>query len=1008
MISARSASHGRRPRGRPVPVRALPACLVGLLLLGLGSGCESTDASGWQPMDTDEARDATEAIAAAVAELPGAMAADADATDPDAPAALDDAPSADDEYVSPWLDMATARQPASARGELLLAQRQCTNCHAADAAQTRRLQPLTSPRLDAIGARRSTAWLRRLLHDPRSVNPGGHMPDLLAGLPDAERDSVRDDLVAFLASRGGPLQPAGLPAEAWRVEEGQRLHEQLGCRACHAADEQASLSAATTVPALTAELRDPLGLRHAGGMPDMQLSDSEAEALATYLLADQHAAGPRSVARGRGLRVEVFELPTFPDAMPDWSALTPVAVDTVETIDVGPATRDDEFGLRFVGLVRVHPEQLVDGVATFWTRSDDGSRLWIDGQLVVDNDGLHSPITEIDDVPLSAGWHTLVLEFFEAGGGAEVDAGWVDPTDASPVHFRPVDLAHVQRRWGPAPEPRRWTERGDVERGRAHFVQLGCQACHQMDDLGPTPAAPDLDALGATLARRDLAAKQGRMMEPVPEIGCLAETPAPGLPRFGLSLDDRQHLARTLSRLDVLAMPATPAAYVDQVVALRGCTNCHARGSLGPSAEQRARFSGDHDLGDEGRVPPELTGVGARLRPAWLREVLADGAGARPYMHARMPVFGFDDDEVRRLAEAFALADQALVDEPEVVIDAELIEHGRLLAGRDGLSCVSCHTTLGHPGPGIPATDLADMHARLRPSWLRRWLADPIALRDGTRMPTFFDEGRSVLADVLDGDADAQIEALMAYLALGDQMPLPAGVLVDRAAYALVPVDRALPVAAFMEGLSARSLAIGHPERVHVAYDVHNVRLGLAWRGDFLDAEGTWRGRAGQLESPAGDHVRALPPGPAWARLDDVSDAWPAATGAAAGWRVTGQSRDGQNRPEFHSTDGDLVVHERVIPVLDVQDAVIIRRFRVGLADGAPAGRVWLRAAVDESIEPGTVHPRGAHFVGDDGLDVLVRGGEPEVVETDAGVELRIGLDLVPGPPLDLELELRW
>ena len=45
-------------------------------------------------------------------------------------------------------------------------------------------------------------------------------------------------------------------------------------------------------------------------------------------------------------------------------------------------------------------------------------------------------------------------------------------------------------------------------------------------------------------------------------------------------------------------------------------------------------------MGDEGRVPPPLDGVGAKLNPDYFKQILDKGAHDRPYMHTRMPGFG--------------------------------------------------------------------------------------------------------------------------------------------------------------------------------------------------------------------------------------------------------------------------------------------------------------------------------------------------------------------------------
>lgn len=49
----------------------------------------------------------------------------------------------------------------------------------------------------------------------------------------------------------------------------------------------------------------------------------------------------------------------------------------------------------------------------FKLNADDGAKLYIDGQLVVDNDGLHAEQTVIGSMYLSAGDHELVMEYFQ-------------------------------------------------------------------------------------------------------------------------------------------------------------------------------------------------------------------------------------------------------------------------------------------------------------------------------------------------------------------------------------------------------------------------------------------------------------------------------------------------------------------------------------------------------------------------------------------------------------------
>ena len=79
-----------------------------------------------------------------------------------------------------------------------------------------------------------------------------------------------------------------------------------------------------------------------------------------------------------------------------------------------------QFYVRWTGVLRV-PK---DGRYVFYTDSDDGSRLSIDGKLVVDNGGLHPPEEKSGEVELKAGTHDLRIDYFQGGGGAGCRVKW--------------------------------------------------------------------------------------------------------------------------------------------------------------------------------------------------------------------------------------------------------------------------------------------------------------------------------------------------------------------------------------------------------------------------------------------------------------------------------------------------------------------------------------------------------------------------------------------------------
>jgi hypothetical protein len=81
----------------------------------------------------------------------------------------------------------------------------------------------------------------------------------------------------------------------------------------------------------------------------------------------------------------------------------------------------DNFVVRWSGTLKVRQ----GGPYTFWTESDDGSRLWIDGKLVVNNDGWHGMLERSGRLDnLTAGDHDIRAEMFEGGGHAGMKVRW--------------------------------------------------------------------------------------------------------------------------------------------------------------------------------------------------------------------------------------------------------------------------------------------------------------------------------------------------------------------------------------------------------------------------------------------------------------------------------------------------------------------------------------------------------------------------------------------------------
>jgi len=105
------------------------------------------------------------------------------------------------------------------------------------------------------------------------------------------------------------------------------------------------------------------------------------------------------------------------DKLPNFDNLEAKASGTAATFDISLRQRDEKFGFRFSGYLKV-PRT---GVYTFLLESDDGSKLYIGDECIVDNDGLHGSIEESGIIALATGLHPITVVFFEKTGGENLE-----------------------------------------------------------------------------------------------------------------------------------------------------------------------------------------------------------------------------------------------------------------------------------------------------------------------------------------------------------------------------------------------------------------------------------------------------------------------------------------------------------------------------------------------------------------------------------------------------------
>ena len=99
---------------------------------------------------------------------------------------------------------------------------------------------------------------------------------------------------------------------------------------------------------------------------------------------------------------------------------------------------ESNFALLAQGYIKV-PK---DNNYVFRLISDDGSRLTLDGEVLIDHDGLHGARAKDGEILLKEGYHPFSLEYFNAQGGKVVSLQWKSHDDEGFAPIPPTSLVH--------------------------------------------------------------------------------------------------------------------------------------------------------------------------------------------------------------------------------------------------------------------------------------------------------------------------------------------------------------------------------------------------------------------------------------------------------------------------------------------------------------------------------------------------------------------------------------
>jgi alpha-L-fucosidase len=151
------------------------------------------------------------------------------------------------------------------------------------------------------------------------------------------------------------------------------------------------------------------------------------------------APRPATSAEGLGNGVSYAYYEGDWDELPDFSKLAPVKQGYLERFDLSPEVKAEYFGIEYAGFIRVP----TDGVYAFYTDSDDGSSLYVDGTKVVDNDGLHGMKEVKGVIALASGLHPIRVDFFQKSGGVDLKVSYEGPATKKQA-IPAVMLYHVK------------------------------------------------------------------------------------------------------------------------------------------------------------------------------------------------------------------------------------------------------------------------------------------------------------------------------------------------------------------------------------------------------------------------------------------------------------------------------------------------------------------------------------------------------------------------------------
>ncbi|NRB43916.1 MAG: hypothetical protein HRU47_03825, partial [Verrucomicrobiales bacterium] len=422
-----------------------------------------------------------------------------------------------------------------------------------------------------------------------------------------------------------------------------------------------------------------------------------------------------------------------------------------------------------------------------------------------------------------------------------------------------------------------------VASGKEHFEKLGCANCH--DDLqGKINSYPEMAKLR-------------------PGNGCLGE--GKNVPRYDLDKDQKKMILSALSKKEVPGL--NDKEKIQKTLVQFNCLACHDRTGLGGIDPERNKyFTGSKpELGNQGRIPPPLTHIGAKLTRSWLTDVMLAGGRQRDYLNTRMP--SYREKEIESLVELFEKNDSLEeMSYPKVTNIKESKNAGYEMIGATGLSCIACHDFNGQSSGGAGALELIHVTKRLKKNWFHLYMRNPARFHPTVIMPSYWPGGQAIRKEILNGKTDLQIEALWNYLSDGERAKNPKGL--SRQSLTLKVADETIMCRG--RGTAGyRGIGVGYPERISLAFDSEQMSLRQIWRGEFAHIN------HGSFHARGNERIQ-FPDGIPFHRLASMDDAWPYKGKTdylfpqSHGYQYKGYYLNSEKRPTFMYEYGSIKIED--------------------------------------------------------------------------------------------------